>query len=428
MKSNFCKGFSVLLAVLLTVISVPVAALAATPIYTYECSATAPAKELVTHFEHNDAIDSWAIDTTKNYADGLQISLKPIFNPPRTHFTFAFSVETAGTYYLAIKYYAYPDTDGAQRRICVQIDDLGKEDISVTKSSSTDANAASGHLYLIIPMSLTAGDHTFSVYAPMEYGQTIEGSFVNSANLICYDIYSNVDAEPAPEPEPEPDEPAVPGGALVNDAYTEYEYTSQLPSENDGATKIMSAYNNDAVDSFNQTYVTGLADNTALSLKLDFASGPRTHLTFAFNTSQKGTYKIAIEYNAPQNVNLHRILLAQVDNMGKQQFSVKTNPVDGANQYLILTVSLEAGAHTLSLYASEQNGESDGSGKLYAPSLLYAYSVWQVEDVRSIYMETGAAVSMTETPFLRFTARFSKGYYDQLVSEFGEESLSLRRL
>ena len=149
MKRTFCKLFSILLAVLLTVISVPAVALEETPIYTYECSATAPAKELVTHLEHNDAIDSWNLSDTQNRPNGQQIAMKTELG--RTHMVFAFSVEAAGTYYLAIKYYSYPDSDSTQRRICLQIDDLGKEDITPTRSASTNTNDT---LYLIVPMRI----------------------------------------------------------------------------------------------------------------------------------------------------------------------------------------------------------------------------------------------------------------------------------
>ena len=64
------------------------------------------------------------------------------------------------------------------------------------------------------------------------------------------------------------------------DLYKDYYCVDALPDLTD-KTVVLDAYNNDAIDSYDQAAVGALADGAALSLKLSFTP-PRTHLTFGF--------------------------------------------------------------------------------------------------------------------------------------------------
>ena len=191
MKSWIFRSTVLLLMSMLILSVFPTVSWAASAeITSYQCSQDPPSGAFdrwVRHFEHNDATDSWDINTTKNYADGTQVALKPTFTPARTHMTFSFEVDAADTYLLVIQYYSTPDA--FDRRICLQIDQGEKKDLSCVDSPTTDYQDESNFMYMIVPIDLTAGKHTFSVYVPMAYGETVNGQKVESPNLISYDLY-----------------------------------------------------------------------------------------------------------------------------------------------------------------------------------------------------------------------------------------------
>ncbi len=401
MKNQIKRIATVVFAALLVLLAIPMVASADTPIYTFSFSDTAMEKELVVHLDNKDAVDAWDMSFIAGLKAGDEVALKSSFNPPRTHMKFEFEVATAGKYYLSIRYYSYPDA--SDRRVCVEIDNLGKQDISCEDSDA--------RRYLIIPMELTAGKHSFTMYTPMEFNQTVNGATVNSANLTSYDIYSDTDTN------------VDPAGGYQNGTYT-HEYLDRLPDLN-GKTVVMDAYNNDAIDSFNPTYVQGLADYAALSLKLTF-NPPRTHLTFGFTVETPGLYNVAIEYKAAPNETLRRTVVAQIDSMGKEQFSVQTSD---NNYYLVISVELAAGDHTLTVYAPENLDMKDENDRKYQSCDHYAYRAWLAEDSsNTLQMKDGAAVYMSETSALRFASVFSETYYNGLVAEYGADNLEFGML
>ena len=216
------------------------------------------------------------------------------------------------------------------------------------------------------------------------------------------------------------------GKYISQDAiYKNYTCVEELPMLL-GQTVVMDAYNNDAIDSYHQDTVTALADGTALSLKLSFAV-PRTFLKFGFKVETAGTYDIAIEYNGTvSNDNQIRILELQVDELGREQITV--TPV--AKGYLIVSLNLEAGDHTLTLYAPENVDTTNSEGIEIKVASVISYKAWKHFEVTThgLTMQEGAAVRMTEQTALRFTTNFSKSYYDLLVSTYGEENLEFGML
>ncbi len=186
MNRFFQKALTLALTVLLIFPLVPSAFAAQTGDYIYRFSETAPEKTLLTHLENRDAVDAWSMTYIQNLSQtqSTPLALKPDFTPPRTHMTFEFEVATDGKYELAVYHNPNSVNTSHERRICIEIDDMGKQDIPCVPDTKVN-------MYLIISLELLAGKHSFTVYAPMEFGQkTTDGKTVNSANLISYDIYA----------------------------------------------------------------------------------------------------------------------------------------------------------------------------------------------------------------------------------------------
>lgn len=364
----------------------------------YYCVDTLPdltGKTLIMDAFNNDASDSYDQATVKALADGAALSLKLSFTPPRTHLTFTFNVEKAGMYDIAVEYSGSANAN-QQRVMDMEIDKLGKGRIVL--------ESAAEKKYAIITANLSAGEHTLTVYAPADADTTnTDGMQIKAASYTAYKVYEHIPRK------------------IYN-----YECIDRLPDLSN-KTVLLDAYNNDATDSFNQTYVQGLADYAPLALKLTFTP-PRTHLTFAFKVEQAGTYKIALEYLAPTNIDnlLNRCMVVQVDDMGKEQISLLMHD---ANHHLVLTMDLEPGEHTLTVYAPENLDMDDGTGKKWSTCSHYAYRVWlHEESAGTLTMEDGAAVSMTEDPCLRFTATFSEAYYNELITQYGKDNIEFGML
>ena len=156
-------------------------------IYDYTCMEQPEGLDMATVYlegDINDASDSWNLEETSALKDQSEIMLKRELPTPRTHVSFKFDVQTKGAYTVAIEYRT-TYSDAYQHVMHFAIDDLGREALYLQHSDD--------FLWVVITKELEAGEHTFTVYAPDDRFEILEGGkMIQSCNIRSVKAYQTI--------------------------------------------------------------------------------------------------------------------------------------------------------------------------------------------------------------------------------------------
>ena len=350
----------------------------------------------------NDATDSWSLAESSALADGAGVCLKDAL----THMTFTFNTPSTGTYFFAVEYSA-EESDTLDYCFDFAVDGKAGANNMQNRQEFSVKRSNDGKMYLITSKLLAKGTHTFSVYAPRSLNaaeslETVVGGetprTIASPMLYSFRVWTSTIKD-------------------VDYTHTfEEKLTDFTPSK-----VLLNGGIGLAVDSFDMSSTSAATGEVALCLRLDF-NPSRTHLTFEFDVIKAGTHTIAIEYIARVGTTNDRVIVLEIDDLGRDQISLRQS---NDKQFLVVTQEFDVGKHTFTVYAPDNVGEKNDNGLTIQSCDMYSFKVYRPIPATSFKVQEGAAVRMDATQGeLRSITRFDKDFYNELVELYGANNLS----
>lgn len=366
------------------------------PFYASSCVTDLPnlvGMTVIADLGNKDATEIWQGGDKTSWGADEKVTL----DATKTHMTFTFNAPQKAIYNIAVKYGKTTVDTSKALTVGFQVDDKEIDQITLTQSADADQ-------WMIVSLELKEGDHIFTVYAPEDLGSSnINGKTVIAAELLAYKVWTK-------------------------DLTPSYDYNPTFVEALDDKVPgiiVLDCGVNGATDSWDLEKTSEYGMGAAACLKPDFTP-PRTHLGFTFTVETAGDYKFAVEYEARVNTSMDRSVDVQIDSLGRTRISMQQSD---SKMYLVITEHLEAGTHTLTLYAPEAYNASNDDGKTIGACDLYSFTVYKpISAATTLDMVDGAAVKIASTSALRYTTRVDKASYDYLVELYGAENVTVGTL
>lgn len=221
-----------------------------------------------------------------------------------------------------------------------------------------------------------------------------------------------------------PEGPVGPEYVTPGQKIYDYECMEE-PAEVANSRIIFDGYISGASDTWDLSKTQAIADGTDVSLKMELPI-PQSHISFDFEVERAGTYIFAIEYSTPHGEEYQHAMQFAVDDLEKEEIYLQYTD----NYYwVVLTLELEAGDHTLTVYATENAFRALEGGKTIQSCNVRNFKFYQPISTDGLSVVDGAAVKLDSTTgVLRYTVRINKDLYDVLVKTYGKKNISFGTL